>query len=284
MPYVNTKKMLIKARDERYVVGAFNIVNHTSLVSVIEAATEMKSPIIVQTSQKTVIEIGFKVMPAIVKELADETYVPVAMILDHGTDLDIIHSCIESGWSSVMIDGSAYSFEKNIETTKGIVETANKKDITVEGELGTIGGKEEHIDRVGSHMLLTDPEKVVEFQEKTGIDSLAVAIGTQHGFYDSKYELDFNRLGKIMDITDFPIVIHGCSGIAEQDLKRLISFGPSKMNISSEIKHIYIDSCKKYIEDHPDEYEPIAKISYVKNMVKDLVKSYIKIFGSEGKA
>lgn len=284
MPYVNTKEMLIKAREERYVVGAFNIVNHTSLVSVIEAASEMSSPIIVQTSQKTVLEIGYKVLPAIVKEHAEEVAVPVAMMLDHGTDLDIIHNCIESGWSSVMIDGSAYSYEKNIEVTKKVVEEAHKRDITVEGELGTIGGKEEHIERVGSQALLTIPEKVVEFQEKTGIDSLAVAIGTQHGFYDDKYELDFNRLGKIMDITDFPIVIHGCSGIAEQDLKRLISFGPSKMNISTEIKHMYIDSCRKYIEDHPDEYEPVAKINYVKNQVKDLVKRYIEIFGSDGKA
>ena len=128
------------------------------------------------------------------------------------------------------------------------LKAAHQKDITVEGELGTIGGKEEHIDNVGREMFLTDPEKVVQFQEETGIDSLAVAIGTQHGFYDHKYELDFNRLGKIMDITDFPIVVHGCSGIAEKDLKRLISFGPSKMNISTEIKHAYIDSCRKYFE------------------------------------
>lgn len=284
MPYVNTKDMLIKARREKYVVGAFNIVNHTSLVSVIEAATEMKSPIIIQTSQKTVRELGFKVLPAIVRELAEETDIPVAMILDHGTNLDTINNCIESGWSSVMIDGSAYGYEDNIEVTKRVVETAHERDITVEGELGTIGGKEEHIDNAGSKLFLTDPDKVIEFQEKTGIDSLAVAIGTQHGFYDHKYELDFNRLGKIMDITDFPIVIHGCSGIAEKDLQRLISFGPSKMNISTEIKHIYIDSCRKYIEDHPEEYEPVAKISWVKDRVKDLVKNYIRIFGSEGKA
>ena len=284
MPYVNTKEMLLKARRDRYVVGAFNIVNHTSLVSVIEAATEKRSPIIVQTSQKTVLELGFKVLPVLIKELAEETDVPVAMILDHGNNMEIVNSCIDNGWSSVMFDGSAYGFNKNIEITKKVVERAHEKNITVEGELGTIGGKEEQVNVKEGHMLLTDPDKVVEFQEKTGIDSLAVAIGTQHGFYDTKYELDFNRLGKIMDITDFPIVIHGCSGLAEKDLKRLISFGPSKMNISTEIKHMYIDSCKKYIEDHPEEYEPVTKINYVKNKVKDLVKSYIDIFGSEGKA
>ena len=169
MPYINTKEMLLKARRDKYVVGAFNIVNHTSLVSVVEAATEKKSPVIVQTSQKTVLELGFKVLPVLVKELAEETGVPVAMILDHGTDVEIINNCINNGWSSVMVDGSAFSFQKNIAVTKEVVKRAHEKNITVEGELGTIGGKEEHIDLKEGHMLLTDPDKVVEFQEKTGI-------------------------------------------------------------------------------------------------------------------
>ncbi|MBN1298171.1 MAG: class II fructose-bisphosphate aldolase [Actinobacteria bacterium] len=284
MAYVNTKEMLIKAREQKYVVGGFNIVNHTSLVAVFEAAKENRSPVIVQTSQKTVLELGYKVLPAIIKELADESDVPVAMILDHGTNTEIIKNCILSGWSSVMIDGSSYPYEENIKITKKIVELAHSKNVSVEGELGHIGGKEEHISVDSSEVLLTDPEKAVEFQKKTGIDSLAVAIGTKHGFYDSKYELDFNRLGKIMDLTDFPIVIHGCSGLAEKDLKRLISFGVSKMNISTEIKHIYIDSCRQYIEDHPDEYEPVKKISFVQQQVKDLVKKYMDIFGSTNKA
>jgi len=284
MPYVNTKEMLIKARQQKYVVGGFNIVNHTSLVAIIQAAKENDSPVIIQTSQKTVKELGYKVLPAVVRELAEETDVPISMILDHGTDIEIIKNCIESGWTSVMIDGSAYPFEKNIEITKNITNIAHSKNVTVEGELGHIGGTEEHISVDSDKVLLTDPDKVVEFAQRTQIDSLAVAIGTKHGFYDIQYELDFNRLGKIMDITDFPIVIHGCSGLAENDLNRLISFCPSKMNISTEIKHIYIDSCKKYIEEHPNEYEPIKKISYVQQQVKELVKKYMDIFGSSWKA
>jgi len=284
MPYVNTKEMLISAREGKYVVGGFNIVNHTSLVAVIEAASKKNSPVIVQTSQKTVVEMGYNILPAVIKELAEQSGVPVAMILDHGTDPDIIDKCIKSGWSSVMVDGSSYPYKKNIEITKRVVEAAHKKGVTVEGELGHIGGKEEHINVDEKSILLTDPGKVNDFAQKTGIDSLAVAIGTKHGFYDSHYELDFNRLGRIMDVTDFPIVIHGCSGLAEKDLARLISFGPSKMNISTEIKHVYIDSCKKYIEEHPDEYEPVKKISYVKDRVKELVEKYMDIFKSSGKA
>jgi len=280
MTYVNTKDMLIQARRKRYVVGGFNIVNHTSLVAVVEAAKEKRSPVIIQTSQKTVEELGYKVLPTIIKQLAEETDVPIAMILDHGTDLEIIKNCIDAGWSSIMIDGSSYPYEKNIEITKKVVELAHAKNVTVEGELGHIGGKEEHINVDTDKVLLTDPEKAVEFQQKTGIDSLAVAIGTKHGFYDTKYELDFDRLRKIMDLTDFPIVIHGCSGLAEKDLYKLISFGVSKMNISTEIKHIYIDSCRKYIEEHPSEYEPVKKIAFVQNQVKELVKKYMDIFGS----
>lgn len=284
MPYVNTTAMLKKARKERYVVGAFNIVNQTSMRAVIEAAKEEKSPIIIQTSQKTVIDLGYKVLTSMIGELADDVEIPVAMNLDHGTDMEVIGKCIDFGWSSVMVDGSRLPYGQNIKLTKKVVEMAHNQGVSVEGELGHIGGKEEHVEAGDSKIMLTEPQKAVEFQEKTGVDSLAVAIGTAHGLYKGEPRLDFDRLAEIMKVTSFPIVIHGCSGLSEEILKKIISYRVSKMNISTELKHCYIDACDEYIEKYPDEYEPLKKFKFVQDEVKKLVKEYINLFGSKGKA
>ncbi len=284
MVYVNTNDMLIKARKENYVVGAFNIVNQTSMRAVVEAAKQEKSPVIVQTSQKTVIDLGYTVLVDMIKELSRDADVPVAMNLDHGTDMDVIKKCIEYGWSSVMIDGSKLSYEENIKITKEVVDMAHEREISVEGELGHIGGKEEHIETNKDEIMLTEPEKALEFQKKTGVDSLAVAIGTAHGLYTGEPKLDFDRLEEIMKICKFPIVIHGCSGLSRDIIKKIISYRVSKMNISTEIKHRYIDACEAYIKKNPDEYEPLKKFKFVQEDVEKLIKDYIKLFGSQGKA
>ncbi|MCL6088518.1 MAG: class II fructose-bisphosphate aldolase [Actinobacteria bacterium] len=284
MGYINTRDMLIRARKEKYVVGAFNIVDYSTMAAVVGSAKEKKSPVIIQTSQKTVLQFGYKILPLMVKSLAQEVEVPVAMILDHGTDIEVIKNCINYGWSSVMVDGSSKPFEENIRMTRTIVELAHEKNITVEGELGHIGGVEEHINVSEDKVLLTDPHKAVEFQKRTGVDSLAVAIGTKHGLYKGEVVLDFERLERIMEITDFPIIIHGCSDLPEADLKKIISYGPSKMNISTEIKHVYLDSFKKYLNENEMEYEPIKAIKLVFDNIKNLVKGYIDKFGSSQKA
>ncbi|MGM0365892.1 MAG: class II fructose-bisphosphate aldolase [Actinomycetota bacterium] len=284
MVYVNTERMLAKAREEKYVVGAFNIVNHTSMVSVVEAAAEERSPVIIQTSTKTVTAMGYKVLADLARDLSDAADAPIAMNLDHGTDMAVIENCIKHGWSSVMVDGSSLPYEKNIEMTRKVAEMAHREAVTVEGELGHIGGKEEEVEVGSQEIMLTDPEMAVDFYNKTGIDSLAVAIGTAHGLYDGEPKLDYGRLKRIMEATDFPIVIHGCSGLGQDVLARIKSYGVSKMNISTEIKHKYIDSCDLYIREHPHEYEPVKKIEFVKEEVKKLVKKYIQIFGSAGKA
>jgi len=284
MSYVSTKEILIRARKEKFVVGAFNAVDYTTIAAIVKAAKEKRSPVIVQTSQKIVQYFGYKILPEMIKSLAQDADVPVAMILDHGTDPGVIENCIKYGWSSVMIDASSYPFEKNIEITKKVVEMAHKRGVSVEGEIGRIGGKEEHVIVEENSTLLTDPGKAVEFQRKTGVDSLAVAIGTKHGLYGGNCELDFNRLGRIMELSDFPIVIHGCSDLPIEDTRRLVSYGPSKMNISTEIKHKYLDSYKSYIGKNPDEYEPVKTIRFVENEVKKLVEKFIDIFKSSNKA
>jgi len=291
MTYINTGNMLREARLKGFVVGAFNIVDLTSMEAVIEAAIERSSPVIIQTSQKTVEEMGFEMPPRLVRSLSAGTSVPIAMNLDHGTDIDIIKRCIDYGWSSVMIDGSSKPFEENVKITRQIVEYAHQKGVTVEGELGHIGGSEEDVKVRDDKVLLTEPIKAKEFQKLTGVDSLAVAIGTRHGHYRGQCRLDFPRLARIMELCPFPIVIHGCSDLPPDELKKIISYNPSKMNISTELKHAYLDAYKKYIDrshkrytqDNIYEYEPLKAIRMVKGSIRELVGSYIEIFGSEGR-
>ncbi|MDD3520501.1 MAG: class II fructose-bisphosphate aldolase [Actinomycetota bacterium] len=283
MSYVNTVKMLQDTMHNNYVVGAFNIVDIVTMSSVIDAAKEKKSPVIIQTSQKTVKQLGYKILSASAKLLSENIESEVALILDHGTDMEIIKNCIHSGWSAVMVDGSSKPFEENIRTTKEIVNIAHKYNVSVEGELGHIGGVEEHIKISDSDVKLTDPEKILEFKKLSGVDSLAVAIGTQHGLYKGKVTLDFARLERIMKIADFPIVIHGCSDLPEEDLKKIISFNPSKMNISTEIKHVYLNTYKDYLCNDNNNYEPINAIKLVYENTKKLVADYMDKFGSSNR-
>ncbi len=283
MAYVNTIKMLQDTIHNNYVVGAFNIVDINTMAAVIEAATEKKSPVIVQTSQKTVKQFGYKILAGTARLLAQATDVDVAMILDHGTDMEIIKNCIYNGWSAVMVDGSSKPFEENIKITRDIADIAHKHNVSVEGELGHIGGVEEHINVNTANAALTDPEKILQFKKQSGVDSLAVAIGTQHGLYKGKVSLDFERFEKIMKIADFPIVIHGCSDLPENDFKKIVSFNPSKMNISTEIKYSYINSYKDYLSNNRGNYEPIEIIKKVSENIKKLVGTYMDKLNSAGK-
>ena len=282
MSYENTKEMLLDASKNSYVVGSFNIAEITTMSAVIEAASAKKSNVIMQTSQKTVKRFGYDILAFAAKNLSEKAESGIALSLDHGTDMEIIMNCINKGWSSVMIDGSSKPFEENISVTKEVVEAAHKKGLTVEGELGHIGGIEDHINIDGGNVMLTDPDKAVEFAERTGVDSLAVAIGTMHGLYKGIVKLDFERLEKILSVINIPIVIHGCSDLPPNDLKRLIESGPAKMNISTEIKHVYIDSHNKYFSLHPDEYEPVKAMDMVFENTFSLVSGYIEKFRSKG--
>ncbi len=283
MPCVNTNKILVRAMKGKYVVGAFNIIDFNTMISVTNAAKKNNSPIIIQTSQKTVRFCGYHFLTSMAKQIAEESEIEIAMNLDHGTDMEIIKSCIENGWSSVMIDGSAYSYKDNIKITKEVVKFAHHFGVSVEAELGQIAGKEDHINVSDSELNLTDPNKVMDFKEKTKIDSLAVAIGTKHGLYGGKSNIDFKRLKTIIEISDFPIVVHGCSDLDLIDLKKIIECGPSKMNISTEIKYAYMDAYKEYIKKSNGEYEPLNAIRMADENIEKIVSKYIQLFGSSHK-
>jgi len=282
--YTNLKEMLADAKKNGYAVGAFNIVDYTTMAAVIKAAENKKSPIIIQTSAKTVSLYGYQPIVAWVKTLAADSTVPVALHLDHCKDLNMIKNCIEAGWSSVMIDASSLPLEENIELTKKVVAMAKPKNVTVEGELGVIAGVEDDIFVKDSHSYLADPDICVKYVNATGVDVLAPAIGTAHGVYRKQPNINFDLLSEIARRVDIPLAIHGGTGLSEEILKKCIAKGGSKINVSTELKHIFRNSIEEYYKANPDDYEPVKMIKYVEQKIIRRIESFIDIFGSTNRA
>ncbi|WP_182200939.1 tagatose-bisphosphate aldolase subunit GatY [Paraliobacillus salinarum] len=285
MGYVqNTKEMLIKARKEGYAVPAFNIHNLETIKTVVEAAVEMRSPVILAATPGTMNYSGRAYIQAIVEVAAKENDVPIALHLDHHETFDSIEESLKLGTKSVMIDGSHHSFEKNIEITKQVVDEAHKHGATVEGELGKLVGQEDDLIVEAEDAAYTDPDTVVEFVEKTGVDSLAVAIGTGHGLYETEPNLDFERLEKISSLTEVPIVLHGASGISKKDVQKSIELGCAKVNISTELKIPFSDGLREFLENNPNETDPRKYMQLAKDYMKKAVIEKILICKSDGKA
>ncbi len=284
MSYVNLKSILEDARKKKYAVGAFNIVDYTTASAVVKAAEMKKSPVIIQTSVKTVKLYGYKPIAGWVRTLAENSTVPVVLHLDHCKELDVIDKCIDAGWSSVMIDASSFSLEENIRMTVETVRMASPHNVTVEGELGAIVGVEDDIfvKEYDSH--LADADSCVKFVNATGIDLLAPAIGTAHGLYRKEPEIDFALIREIADKTGMPLAIHGGTGLSEDIFKRCIECGGTKINISTSIKHIFRDSFEKYFKDNPEDYEPVRSIKYLEDTAAASVEAFMDIFGSSGRA
>ena len=285
MGYVhNTKEMLIKARKEGYAVPAFNIHNLETIQTVIEAAEEMGSPVILAATPGTMKNAGRAYIQAIAEVAAKESNVPVALHLDHHETIESIRESLELGVKSVMIDGSHHSFEENIAISKQVVEEAHKYGATVEVELGKLVGQEDDLIVEAKDAAYTDPDAAKEFVEQTGADSLAVAIGTGHGLYETKPDLDFDRLEKISQLVDIPIVLHGASGISKEDVQKCISLGCAKVNVSTELKIPFSESLRAYLIEHPDETDPRKYMKPAKQKMKEAVIDKILICKSDGKA
>ena len=284
LSYVSMKEMINDAKDKGYAIGAFNIVDYITAVSVIKAAEIKNSPVIIQTSTKTVSLYGYSAIVGWVKTLAAESKVPVALHLDHCKDLNIIKNCIDAGWSSVMIDASSYSLDENIHMTQQVVEMTRGKDITVEGELGAIVGVEDDIFVSEHDEHLADPQTCIKYVNATGIDILAPAIGTAHGIYHKDPNISFKLIEEIATSTGMPLAIHGGTGLSEDVFKKCILSGGAKINISTSIKHTFRDSLEGYYKAHPGDYEPVKAIGFLKENVMKLVADFIDIFGSANKA
>lgn len=284
MPLENMKTMLSKAAGEGYAIGAFNILDYNSTKAVVQAAEEANAPVIIQTSAKTVIFWGAAPIISWARELAGSSSIPIALHLDHCKDLDLIKECIESGWTSVMIDASSKPFEENLALSRQVVKMARPKDITVEAELGAIVGVEDDIHVKEQEAHLADPEQAIKFCAEVKPDCFAPAIGTAHGVYKGVPRIAYDLLKKIATKTAVPIALHGGTGLADDVFKKCISLGCAKVNISTQLKYAFIDGFVDYHEAHNTEYNPLKVIDAQFHQLMAGIIEKIKLFGSAGKA
>ncbi|MCH3964959.1 MAG: tagatose-bisphosphate aldolase subunit GatY [Clostridium sp.] len=282
---ITTKGLLIKAEKEKYAVPAFNIHNLETFRVVIETASELNSPVIIAGTPGTIDYSGEDYLMSIAKCAALKyRNIPFAMHLDHFENVDKIKHCIDVGFTSAMIDASKLQFEENIEITREVVEYAHLSGTVVEAELGMLGGREENIAVRDEDIAYTDPDAAREFVEKTGIDSLAVAIGTAHGLYKAEPKLDFERLKKIKEKVSVPLVLHGASDVPENLVKKAIELGICKVNIATDLKIPFSNAVKEYFKNNPDANDPRNYMTPGKKAMKQIVINKIMMCGSNGKA
>lgn len=281
MSMVNMSAVLPRARREHWAVGAFNIVDYASMRAVIEVAQELRSPVIVQTSVKTVQFWGYRALVSWFRELAGAATVPIVLHLDHCKEMDVIRRCVEEGWTSVMIDASTKPFDENVRLTREVVSVARPRSVSVEAELGQIGGVEEDIT---GEAYLADVGKAVEFCKLVAVDLFAPAIGTAHGYYKGEPKIAFDRLERIAKETGVPIALHGGTGLSDEVFRRCMALGCAKINISTMLKHTYIDSFLEHRQSHPDDYEPLKYLGAQLDKLRKDVKPLLELFGSSGKA
>ncbi|MCS7095774.1 MAG: class II fructose-1,6-bisphosphate aldolase [Nitrososphaerota archaeon] len=303
---VTNREILKAAQREFYAVGAFNIQNLESLLAVTEAAAEEKSPVIVAVTPSAIRYGGLKYLSTLVRVAAENLPVPASLHLDHGEDVKTIKECIEAGFTSVMIDGSHMPFEENVALTRRVVEIAHSKGISVEGELGRLTGVEEKTVEE-REAVLTDPEEAEKFVKLTGVDALAISIGTSHGAYKFKGEpkLDFERLKSIREKVDVPLVLHGASsvprriiekasrygaelsgakGIPEDHIRKAISLGITKINIDTDLRLAFTATVREVLAENPGEFDPRKILGPAKEAMKEVAIAKMRLFGSSGKA
>ena len=283
MALVTTKEMLLKAQEGHYAVGAFNVENMEMVMAVIGAAEELNSPVILQTTPSTVKYAGLDYYLANVKVAAEKASVPVAMHLDHGSSFELAMQALRAGYTSIMIDGSHESFEDNIAVSKAVADACRPSDIPVEAELGKVGGKEDDLDG-GEGNAHTDPQEAKEFVEKTGVYSLAVAIGTAHGIYKGEPKIDLDRLSEIREVVSVPLVLHGGSGIPDETIKESIRRGIAKVNYATELRIAFSNGVKKVLAENPDVIDPKKYGAAGRDSVKEFVKGRMEVCGSINRA
>lgn len=284
MSLISTKQMLLNAQEERYAIPAFNIHNLETIQVVLKAANDLKSPVILAATPSTVKYAGEEYLLAIIEQGSKLNNIPVTFHLDHHENVDDIKRIITLGCKSVMIDASKHPFVENVKIVKDIVDFAHNYGATVEAELGKLGGIEDDIIVNEKDLFLTDPSEAAKFVKLTGVDSLAIAIGTSHGLYKSEPKLDFDRLEKIRDVVDVPLVLHGASGVPFEAVQNAIDKGICKVNIATELKIPFSTSIKEYFNEHPDASDPRQYLVPAKKAMYDVVVKKIKMCKSEQKA
>lgn len=308
MALVTSKEMFAKAYKGGYAVGAFNVNNMEIIQGIVEAADELRSPLILQVSKGARSYAKHEYLVHLIQAALEiHKDLPIVLHLDHGDSFELAQKCIDGGFTSVMIDGSHLSYEDNIALTKQVVAYAHPRGVVVEAELGRLAGIEEHVSVSAQDAAFTDPQQAVDFVEKTGIDSLAVAIGTSHGAYKFKGEprLDFERLEKLTAILkDFPLVLHGASsvipefvtmcnqfggklpgaqGIPEAMISKAVTYGVCKVNIDTDLRLAMTAVIRKVLAEKPDEFDPRKYLGPARDAIKEMVKRKMAVLNCIGK-
>ena len=304
---VTNKVLLDAAREGGYAVGAFNINNMEFVQAITTAAAELESPVILAVSEGAIKYAGFENVVALARVASDEKNIPLSLHLDHGKDMEVIEDCIRGGFTSVMIDGSHLPFDENVAVTRKIVEMAAPAGVSVEGELGRLAGIEDNVSVAEENALFTDPDEAVLFVERTGVDSLAIAVGTSHGAYKFKGEarLAFDRIKAIRSKVSIPLVLHGASGVDQEHVEIANSYGASlagtkgvpeeaiteavklgicKVNIDTDMRIAFMAFVRKAFAEKPENIDPRKYLAAGRDAVMGVVKKKIQLFGSNGKA
>ena len=283
MALVTTKQLLLDAQKGGYAVGAFNVENMEMVQAVVAAAEELRSPVIMQTTPSTVKYANLNYFYENVKVAAQESSVPVVIHLDHGNSFELAMQAYRTGYTSIMIDGSHEGFEDNIALTSGVVKACHPGEVPIEAELGKVGGKEDDLDG-GEGDPYTNPQEAAEFVERTGIDSLAVAIGTAHGVYKGVPKLDFSRLSEIRKAVSIPLVLHGTSGVPDEDVAECIKRGICKVNYATDLRIAFTKGINQVLKENPDTIDPKKYNAKGREEVRKYVMHKMKICQSIAKA
>lgn len=283
MALVTTKQLLLDAQKGGYAVGAFNVENMEMVQAVVAAAEELRSPVIMQTTPSTVKYANLNYFYENVKVAAQESSVPVVIHLDHGNSFELAMQAYRTGYTSIMIDGSHEGFEDNIALTSAVVKACHPGEVPIEAELGKVGGKEDDLDG-GEGDPYTNPQEAAEFVERTGIDSLAVAIGTAHGVYKGVPKLDFSRLSEIRKAVSIPLVLHGTSGVPDEDVAECIKRGICKVNYATDLRIAFTKGINQVLKENPDTIDPKKYNAKGREEVRKYVMYKMKICQSIAKA
>ena len=279
MPFVTTGEMLKKARAGGYAVGAFNAENMEMVQAILAAAEAENAPVIIQTTPGTLKYAGPECFGGLMSRLARNAKVPAALHLDHGNSYELAEKCAEEGYTSLMIDGSKLPYEDNIELTCRVVAMAG--NLPVEAELGTVGGKEDGMEAAPQY---TDPDEAADFANRTGISSFAVAIGTAHGVYKGEPKLDLDRLSAVRERLEIPLVLHGTSGVPEDQVRECIRRGICKVNYATDLRIAFTTGVKQAITAQPEAFDPKKYLAEGRRAVQQRVQELIRLLGSSGKA
>lgn len=284
MPLVSMNEFLPAAKAGKFAVGQFNMNNLEFAQAIVEAAIEEKSPFIFGVSEGALKYMGMEFTVALAEAAAKKSGLPIALHLDHGSSFEVAMQCIRAGFSSVMFDGSHYSYEENVRLTKEVVKAAHAMGVSVEGELGTIGGVEDDISVDEADANLAKPEEAIRFYEETGVDCVAIAVGTAHGMYTAEPNIRYDIIEQVAKAIPVPVVLHGGSGVPDADIRQAVAAGVGKINVNTENQVACTQAVRDVLNKDAKVYDPRKYLVPARKAMIEVVRSKIQLFGSSNKA